>query len=88
MLEQTGILGIHVENEPQPVPIQKPAPHGERPKLFSPDKMTPAEMIGAGAVMLGNIAFVSWWAMNEGSPEVIEMIDTPTAPTTEQSTPR
>lgn len=74
MLEQNGMLGIRVENELPPASPQAPT----RPKIFSPDKMTPAEMIGAGAVMLGNVAFISWWAMNDGAPEIIEMIDTPT----------
>lgn len=80
MLDETGLLGFHKKEEPQVQPPPAPVPERKTPKLFSPDKMTPAEMIGAGVVMLGNIAFVSWWAMNEGTTEMIEMIDTPAVP--------
>lgn len=77
MLDETGMMGIHQKEEPQVKPAPEPAPKREVPKIFSPDKMTPAEMVGAGAVMLGNIAFVSWWAMNDDTSEVIEMMDAP-----------
>ncbi|MFN8344174.1 MAG: hypothetical protein U0X91_04185 [Spirosomataceae bacterium] len=80
MLDETGMMGMHKKEEPQSQP--KAAPKQELPKIFSPDKMTPAEMAGAGVVMLGNIAFVSWWAMNDEPSEVIEMIDTPSLPVT------
>lgn len=80
MLDETGMLGFHKKEEPQVQPPTAPAPERKAPKLFSPEKMTPAEMIGAGVVMLGNIAFVSWWAMNEEPTEMIEMIDTPAVP--------
>lgn len=80
MLDETGMLGFHKKEEPQVQPPAAPVSERKTPKLFSPDKMTPAEMIGAGVVMLGNIAFVSWWAMNEETTEMIEMIDTPAVP--------
>jgi len=76
MLDETGMMGIHKIEEPQLKPAPAPAQKRELPKIFSPDKMTPAEMVGAGAVMLGNIAFVSCWAMNDDASEIIEMIDT------------
>ncbi|WP_428658388.1 hypothetical protein [Runella sp.] len=86
MLDETGMLGTHKQEQPkpqppkpqpQPQPQSGPAPARELPKIFSPDKMSPTEMAGAGIVMVGNIAFVSWWAMNqEPSEEVAEVMET------------
>jgi hypothetical protein len=75
MLDETGMLGMNKITEPQSKPSPAHARSRELPKIFCPDKMTPAEMAGAGVIMLGNIVFVSWWAMNEEETEVIEVID-------------
>ena len=81
MLDETGMLGTPKKEEPkpqpkpQPQPQASPAPARELPKVFSPDKMSPAEMAGAGIVMVGNIAFVSWWAMNQEPTEVAEVFE-------------
>lgn len=78
MLDETGMLGTHRKDEPKTQPQSQPSapPARELPKIFSPDKMSPAEMAGAGIVMVGNIAFVSWWAMNQEPSEVAEVLDT------------
>lgn len=75
MLDETGMLGMPKKAEPQSKPSPALARSRELPKIFCPDKMTPAEMAGAGVIMLGNIAFVSWWAMNDEEAEVIEVMD-------------
>lgn len=75
MLDETVMLGMPKKADPQAKTSPALARSRELPKIFSPDKMTPAEMAGAGIIMLGNIAFVSWWAMNEEEAEVIEVMD-------------
>lgn len=77
MLDETGMLGTHKKEEPKPQPQPQPSapPARELPEIFSPDKMSPTEMAGAGIVMVGNIAFVSWWAMNQEPSEVAEVMD-------------
>jgi len=75
MLDETGLLGMPKKAEPQSKPSPALARSRELPKIFCPDKMTPAEMAGAGVIMLGNIAFVSWWAMNDEEAEVIEVME-------------
>lgn len=90
MLDETGMLGFHKKEDaqpqppkPQPQPQAGASPARELPKIFSPDKMSPTEMAGAGIVMVGNIAFVSWWAMNQEPSEVAEVMDTSGGITTE-----
>jgi hypothetical protein len=75
MLDETGMLGTHKKEEPKPQPQPGAPPAREVPQIFSPDKMSPTEMAGAGIVMVGNIAFVSWWAMNQEPSEVAEVMD-------------
>ena len=83
MLDETGLLGATPKEAPKmEIPPAKPEIEKEEPQSFRPDKMTRTEMIGAGAIMLGNIAFVSWWSMNESNPEVAEIVSAPSTATT------